>query len=69
MKPGKRWSVGAFAFYFGTAGGAIQALPTVRSLPITPDDVLPSMVTILEGVVVGTLTGAAIAWIRNLFLR
>ena len=68
MKKGERWSPGIFAFYFGVVGGAVQFLPIVRTLPITPSDVLPSIGQVFIGVAVGAVIGAAAAWVRNLFL-
>ena len=69
MWTGQRWSLGVFAFYAGVAGGAGQsAAAVIHSLPLTPSDILPVTAAFAEGAIAGALIGAAIAWIRNLFL-
>ena len=68
MKRGERWNPGVFAFYFGVAGGCAQLVPIYRSLPITYADFLPALGQILIGAAVGAVIGAAIAWVRNLFI-
>ena len=59
---------GSFAFYLGTVGSAFQVVPIAKGLPITPADILPSVGQVFIGILVGAVIGAAMAWVRNLFL-
>ena len=68
MKQGKRWGPGVFAFYLGVAGGCAQLVPIYKSLPITYDDFLPTVVQISIGAAIGAVIGAVIGWVRNLFI-
>jgi hypothetical protein len=66
---GQEMECGQLRLLCRTCRGITAATVKIRSLPLGADETVADARSVLEAVVAGALGGAAVAWIRNLFVR